>query len=127
MKTNTSSINRTNVNHDLNCHAEHFDAIVAGLKTCDLRRTDDRANIVAGDTITFLRVDKKTGLPTLVDAAGAPVTSEAPDARAQKVKVLVTHKTVDAGPLSLFGVSLSEWNRPGAIVPIAGFSITVIE
>lgn len=121
------TINRTNVNHDLNCHAAQFDAIKAGFKTADVRRTDDRANISPGDTITFLRVDAKTGAPTLVDAQGQAVESEAPDARPQKVKVLVSHKNTDAGDLALFGVKLSDWNRPGQIVPVAVLSIQVIE
>jgi hypothetical protein len=121
------TINRTNVNHDLNCWAQHFDAIKAGFKTADVRRTDDRANISAGDTITFLRVDPKTGAPTLVDGEGATVTADSPDARAQKLKVLVTHKNTDAGELALFGVKLSDWNRPGLIVPVAVLSIQVIE
>lgn len=121
------AINRTGIDHRLNCWAEHFDAIASGLKTSDVRRTDDRANVMPGDTITFLRVDKKSGEPTYVGPDGAAATSTDEGARVQTLKVLVTHKTDTAGELGLFGVKISDFNRPGLIVPIVALSITVIE
>lgn len=121
------SISRTGIDHRLNCWADHFDAIVSGLKTSDVRRTDDRANVMPGDTVTFLRVDKKTGEPTYVGPDGQPATEKDEGARVQTCKVLVTHKTDTAGELGLFGIKVSDFNRPGLIVPIVALSITVLE
>lgn len=100
---------RPPVAHRLKCHADSFDEIAAGRKTCDARREDDRVFKV-GDTLDLLRTDSD-GIET------APRT---------RLLVTVTHVVRSAGALAIFGIDTADPMTIGISMfkPIAILSIS---
>jgi hypothetical protein len=89
--------------HRLKCWAENFDAIVAGLKTCEVRHEDDRV-FRSGELIELTRTDRK-GEPT------SPLS---------RLVVIVTHVDRRAGGLELIG--RDEFDGAISPVPVAVIS-----
>lgn len=75
--------------HTLKCHAENFDAIVAGVKRFEVRHEEDRSFAV-GDRLCLVRTDVD-GVPT-----------EPPKRTYVDVLSLSRH----AGPLTLFAIDV---------------------
>jgi hypothetical protein len=81
--------------HTLKCHAENFDAIVAGVKRFEVRHEDDRTFSV-GDRLRLVRTDVE-GRPT---------------EPAKWTHVDVLWLTRRAGPLVICGVDVEGGGEP---------------
>jgi len=94
------------LSHRLKCWAEHFDAIVAGTKTCDVRHEDDRVFAV-GEIVELTRTDR-TGKPT------EPQT---------RIMLTISHIDRHAGDLALAGADAGQGPLTGT-KPIAVLSFS---
>jgi hypothetical protein len=95
------------VTHSLKCWAAAFDAIERGEKRADVRRNDDR-DFQVGDVLELIRWDHDLDKPT-----------------GRRLRARVTHATIHAGDLNIFGIRLKDGDRAGCMTLLVVLSIEV--
>lgn len=115
------------IRHNLKLWREHFDAVLSGLKRADVRGEEDR-RFEVGDEINFYLVAglaDPSGLPV-----GEPIRDGDPSWPAKyprQLLFIVRHIDRHAGPLTLFGVKLSDEATPGQLAKVAVLSFSLKE